>query len=105
MTNIVCISSVSPSPSSQRVHLAGRLEDVRPLAGDPGVLQVAPAALQDIPVNGRGVAVAAERAAPPDAEHLAVRARVHVEEERPEPDVRLDLDPYALVVGLAHDQF
>ena len=45
----------------------------------------------------------AQHATLADPQHLAVAARVHVEEEGAEADVRLDLDPDALVGRLGHD--
>ena len=82
----------------QGVGLAGRLEDVAALVGDPVVLEVVPAALEHEAVDRLRDGGGGER-----MPALRTRSRLHhcpsgVEHQRPEPDVLRLRHPDALVV-------
>jgi hypothetical protein len=81
------------------VGLAGRLEDIAALFGDPVVLQVAPLPLEHHAMHRRGMAVAREHAGLAHAQQVGPVALRDVQAERAEPDVLRLRHPDALVLG------
>src|SRR5690606_41766913 len=71
----------------ERVDLTGRFEDVGAGFGDPVVLEVFPAALDDVAVDPRGVEAPREAARLAHAQAVAPLALHRVEQQWAEPPV------------------
>src|SRR6185312_5521985 len=80
------------------MDLAGRLEDVGAGLGHPVVLEIAPAALDDVAVDRRRMEVAAQDAGTADAQQVAPLALHGIEQQRTKPD-GLGLTRVQAVVG------
>ena len=68
----------------ERVRLARGLEEERARLGDPVVLEVVPAALDDVAGDRHRMAVAADDPRPPDAQQVAPVALPRVQQQRAE---------------------
>mmetsp|Transcript_17399 Transcript_17399/g.37599 ORF Transcript_17399/g.37599 Transcript_17399/m.37599 type:complete len:202 (+) Transcript_17399:328-933(+) len=84
---------------NERMCLAGWLKDIRPRRRRPRVLLVAPAAFDRVRMDGRGVAVAAERAAALEAEQVDVVPLADAEAQWAEGEALCLRHPQPLVIS------